>query len=466
MSSEKFLLQNSIPISEILNSIPLGVAIADKNFRLVEMNRVMESFSGYSTADAKGVLIDNVLRSSLANNYQLFREVFESGETKLFEGDIINQNNQKIPIHFTLSPVSNYDGEFAGFNLTLEDISYLQTVDNKLFDLENTTDIIGHSPEMQEIFELIPVLAHTDASILITGETGTGKDLLAEAIHKKSSRARNPFIKINCGALPENLLESELFGHVRGAFTGAVRDKPGMFRLAQNGTIFLTEIGDLPMSLQVKLLSVLDDKEFYPVGGTRKVKVDVRIITATHRSLRKLVSEGKFREDLFYRLNVLRLYLPALKERDGDLRLLLDHFFQEFNRKLKKNIKGFNKKCINKLLSYSYPGNVRELRNIVEYAVNICQESCVKTEHLPRYLFEPAHKEKQNSKSLPLDQNKTKHNKTGDAGLTGTMGWSEMEKEMIMEALKKTKGNRSEAAKELGWGRTTLWRKINRYGLA
>ena len=226
---------------------------------------------------------------------------------------------------------------------------------------------------MQEMFELLPLLARTDASILITGETGTGKDMIAEAIHKTSKRSRHPFIKVNCGALPEALLESELFGHVRGAFTGAIKDKTGLFRLAQNGTIFLTEIGDLPLALQVKLLSFLDDKEFFPVGGVKKVQVNVRIIAATHRPLRDLVNRGEFREDLFYHLNVLRLHLPPLRERDGDIRLLLDHFLRKFNGGLNKNIQSFNSRSIDILTSYAYPGNVRELRNIVEYAVNICQ---------------------------------------------------------------------------------------------
>lgn len=465
MNPDTFLALNNIPLTELLNGIPHGFAVVDSSYRLVEMNRTLEAYTGYSSVEAQGVLIDNILKSSLGGNYEVFDEASESG-TISFEGDIINKSNKKIPIQFTLSPLKNEQGFFAGFNLTLEDISYLQAVDKKTSDYDSSFDIIGHSPKMQEIFELMPVLARTDASILVTGETGTGKDLLAEAIHKNSKRSRHPFIKINCGALPESLLESELFGHVKGAFTGAVKDKPGMFRLAQEGTIFLTEIGDLPLPLQVKLLSVLDDKEFFPVGGTKKVKVDVRVIAATHRSLRKLVSEGKFREDLFYRLNVLRLYLPSLKERDGDIRLLLDHFFRDINESLNKNIKGFSRKCTDILVSYDYPGNVRELRNIVEYAVNICQGKQIKPEHLPKYIFDPLHRNKIKVTSFEKESGARQSEKRRETDQVKTIGWIEVEKEMIMDALKKNRGNRSEAAKELGWGRTTLWRKINRYGLA
>jgi PAS domain S-box-containing protein len=466
MNPDQFLSLNNIPLTELLNGIPHGLAVVDSNYRLIEMNRILEAYTGYMSIEAQGVLVDSILKSNLGSNYEVFQEAADSGETMSFEGDIINRSNKKIPIQFTLTPLKNEQGNLAGFNLMLEDVSYLQAAEKKGSNLESSFDIIGHSHQMQEIFELMPVLAQTDASILITGQTGTGKDLLAEAIHKKSKRARHPFIKINCGALPEALLESELFGHVKGSFTGAVKDKPGMFRLAQEGTIFLTEIGDLPLPLQVKLLSVLDDKEFFPVGGTKKVKVDVRVIAATHRSLRKLVSEGKFREDLFYRLNVLRLYLPSLKERDGDIRLLLDHFFKEINTDLNKNIKGFTSKCTEILLSYAYPGNVRELRNIVEYAVNICQGKQIKPEHLPRYIFDPPHRRK--TKAAPFENDSVTQETEMAKGVSQsmTLGWSDVEKEMIMDALKKTRGNRSEAAKVLGWGRTTLWRKINRYGLA
>ena len=466
MNSQNFFSLNNITVSEILNGVPHGIAVIDTDLHIVEMNHSLESSTGYTASEARGVFIDFILRSSLGNNYQAFHDVLESGETVSFEGDIINKHHKKIPIQFTVSPLKDQDENPVGIHLLLEDISYLQLVDKKQGRDECSLKIIGHSPQMQEIFDLLPVLAQTDASILITGQTGTGKDMLAEVIHQRSKRSRHPFIKVNCGALPESLLESELFGHVRGAFTGAVKDKPGIFRLAQEGTIFLTEIGDLPLPLQVKLLSVLDDKEFFPVGGSHKVKVDVRVIAATHRSLRELVSHGKFREDLFYRLNVLRLYLPAVKDRDGDIRLLLDHFFREISAGLNKKIKGFSPKAIEILTSYSYPGNVRELRNIVEYAVNICQGKQVRPDNLPKYMFNPLPKIEKTAKAAEQHFESSMNVSMPVSVSSRQAGWSDIERELILDALKKSRGNRSEAAKMLGWGRTTLWRKINRHGLA
>ena len=458
--------------TEILNGVPHGIAILDTDFRIAEMNSFLEVLTGFSSSDARGVLADFILRSNIGNDIRQFREVLEKEECLSLTGDIINQQHKKIPVHFTISPLRNATGKPLGLLVFLEDMSALQSFDQKRHDFGGAENILGHSPKMQEIFELMPVLAHTDASILITGETGTGKDMVAEAIHEESKRSRHPFIKINCGALPEALLESELFGHVRGAFTGAVKDKPGLFRLAQDGTIFLTEIGDLPLPLQVKLLSVLDDKEFFPVGAVKKTQVNVRIIAATHRPLRVLVSKGEFREDLFYRLNVLRLHLPALREREGDIRLLLDYFLREFNSNLHKKIKGFSKKALDTLTAYAYPGNVRELRNIVEYSVNICQEKKVQQKSLPKYLLSPAMDQSEFARQnewpeIAPETTAQKITEPDQArqGKENIGGWNEIEKEMILEAMKKAKGNRSETARNLGWGRTTLWRKMNRYGL-
>jgi two-component system response regulator AtoC len=313
---------------------------------------------------------------------------------------------------------------------------------------------------------LLPITARTDASVLITGETGTGKDLVSEAIHKASKRSRYPFIKVNCGALPESLLESELFGHVRGAFTGADKDKPGMFRLAHGGTLFLTEIGDLSLPLQVKILTVLDDKEFFPVGGSKKVSVDVRIIAATHRDLGELVKQGTFREDLYYRLNVLRLHLPPLRERENDFRLLLDHFFLEFNANLNKKLKGFSPDCLKILSFYNYPGNIRELRNIVEYAVNVCQNETIRPEHLPKNLLTmPKNPEPSSAPVEATSQPMGEDARTDSFTLPAPGGWGEVERGMMLKALTKTGGNRSRAAELLGWSRSKLWRKIKHHRL-
>jgi len=307
--------------------------ILDTDLCILRMNRFLEAMTGYITDEVKGVFGEFILRTNLGSNGQICKKVLKNGESISVDGNIINRRRKKIPIHFTLTRLHDGKGQPSGVLIVLEDSSVIKV--EKLSHQEQSirTEIIGHSPQIEKVFELMSVLARTDASVLITGETGTGKDLIAEALHKSSQRARQPFIKVNCGALPEALLESELFGHVKGAFTGAVTETVGMFRLAHKGTIFLTEIGDLSLPLQVKLLSVLDDQEFFPVGGSKKVKVDVRIIAATHRSLRDEVQQGRFREDLFYRLNVLNLHTPPLRERDGDIRLLLDHFLRQFSTK-------------------------------------------------------------------------------------------------------------------------------------
>jgi two-component system response regulator AtoC len=457
-----------VDIMDALDGIPLGIAVLDSDFRVLGVNRFLEALTGYTTEDARGVYCEYILRSDLGRKGNPFRKVLETEEPVSIEGDIINQSRKRIPIQFVISPIRSNSGRVLGLVVALEDLSVLKNLGNKMHRLSGFEGIVGHSPNMQEVFELLPVISQTDASALITGETGTGKDMLGAAIHQASKRSRHPFVKVNCGALPESLLESELFGHARGAFTGADSDKPGMFRLAHGGTIYLTEIGDLPLPLQVKLLTVLDDKEFYPLGSSKKVKVDARVIAATHRDLREFVRQGKFREDLFFRLNVLRVHLPPLREREGDIRLLMDHFLNSFAASMRRSVKGFDGGVLEILSTYSYPGNVRELRNILEYAVTICQGRTIRPEHLPKYLLlsemrvqsdeEPLQEEeRQNAGSPPSMADRDT--------VSGAVGWHDIEKRMIVDALKKTGGRRARAAKLLGWGRSTLWRKIKQHGL-
>ena len=470
VSQSETSLLNRLDLAGLLDSMTLGVLFVDHDRRVIALNRYLEALTGYSREEVIGVHGDNVIRSNLSTLGDPVGKAIETDRSITLEGDIINQSRKKIPIRFTVAPLKLTTGKKAGAMITLEDISLLKDLDSKIHGFSGQEQIIGQSRKMQEIFELLPIAARTDASVLITGETGTGKDLVAEAIHKSSPRSRYPFIKVNCGALPESLLESELFGHVRGAFTGADKDKPGMFRLAHGGTLFLTEIGDLSLPLQVKILTVLDDKEFFPVGGSKKTSVDVRIITATHRDLARLVKHGKFREDLFYRLNVLRLHLPPLREREEDFRLLLDHFFREFRAGLNKKIKGFSPECLNILSSYGYPGNVRELRNIVEYAVNVCPNEIIRPEHLPKAIF--AAEAGAGADVFP-EQGEMAQGEFADdfqeaepaqaRALSG--GWGNMERSLIMKALTKTGGNRSKASEILGWSRSKLWRKIKYHGL-
>ena len=463
-------LLNGLDLLNLLNGLPHGVALIDNEGLLISANRIFEAVTGYAINDVRGVGCDFVLRSNPDIKKSILESTFNDAGMLSLEGDIINVNRKKAFVRFFVSPLSNQNGKKIGYMVAMEDITAFKDRDRKCQGLSDAKGILGHSPKMQEILDFMPILARTDTTLLITGETGTGKDLLAEAIHHESKRATHPFIKVNCGALPETLLESELFGHVRGAYTGAHSDKPGMFRLAQGGTLFLTEIGDLPLSLQVKLLTVLDDREFFPLGSSKKVQVDVRLITGTNRDLRQMVKEGSFREDLYYRLNVLRAHLPPLRERGDDAVLLLDHFVKQLSANLGKNIKGFSAAAMAQLARHPYHGNVRELRNIVEYAVNVCPGEQIEPAHLPAYLHastaKPAPKAAwpEEGAGQYAARDATEPPPTETSFLPGST-WSEIEKGKILAALTKSGGSRSLAAQHLGWGRSTLWRKIKRYAL-
>lgn len=427
----------------------------------------MEALTGYSYQNVQGLHGELVLRTNTGNTTgQLYTQAIQDCESISVTGDMVNSNRRKLPIQYSISPLfSKRDKSVCALLIIVEDLSAYQSKEETLAQDGGSFGIIGYSTKMQAVLDLIPLISQTDASVMITGETGTGKDKIAEIIHNNSPRARHPFIKINCGALPADLLESELFGHVKGAFTGATRDKPGMFKLADRGTLFLTEIGDMPLPLQVKLLSVLDDKEFIPVGGDKKVSVDVRIIAATHRPLREQIRHNLFREDLFYRLHVLHAHLPPLRERDEDVRPLLEHFVKSFTQALGKTIHGFSPEALKNLLSYPYPGNIRELKNIVEYSVNICPQKNIGIEHLPPYVNEKQidlEREPQESAPKVLPQQIVE-----SVPLTthSDMSWEEIEREMIITTLKKHGGNRTKSCEELGWGRMKLWRKMKLYNL-
>jgi len=310
-------------------------------------------------------------------------------------------------------------------------------------------DMIGRSPAMQKILDMINVVATADATILIEGATGTGKDLLAKVIHSASRRADQPFVKVNCAAIPDNLLESEMFGYVKGAFTGAERDKTGRFQEADGGTIFLDEIGDLPLALQAKLLRVLEDKEFYRLGSRHTVKVNVRIISASNRNLETLVAKRLFREDLYYRLNLFQIELPELKDRKVDLPILIGHILRRLSAANGSQLPEVSEKVMEILLNYHYPGNVRELENILEHALIICQEETIQPRHLPEYL-----QDRRTTRKSPARRNFRRLPVSDDE-----------ERDKIISVLQQYGGHRAETARALGMDRTTLWRKIKNYGI-
>jgi len=309
------------------------------------------------------------------------------------------------------------------------------------------TDIIGNSNKMREVFQMISQVSKSNATVLIRGESGTGKELVANSIHYNSHRAKNPFIKVNCAALPANLIESELFGHEKGAFTGAIRQKLGKFELAHKGTIFLDEIGSLGLDVQVNLLRVLQEKEFERVGGQRTIKTDVRIVAATNKNLELAVEEGTFRGDLYYRLNVFPIYLPPLRERKTDLLLLADHFLEKYAKENSKKILRFSTPAIDMLMDYHWPGNVRELENCIERAVLLCEEGVIHSYHLP-----------------PTLQTGTESDTLPALSLEGAV--ANLEREMIIDALKNSRGNITEATEILDTTVRKFAYKANKYGVS
>ncbi|MFP3927602.1 MAG: sigma-54 interaction domain-containing protein [Desulfobacteraceae bacterium] len=455
------LLDEPLALEDLLDEVPLGLALLDPEHRLVFMNRALEALCGVNRSEVKGTPCAHILRSRLCINGCPAIGRSPGGEPVCAETDLITRQRERVPVRVSLGALAGKGGRIAGFLETVEDLRGIQAEAEKGGVAYGFGEIVGKSPEMEKIFRMLPAIAGSDSSVLITGETGTGKDLVAEAVHRASERARGPFIKVNCGALPEALLESELFGHRKGAFTGAVESKPGRFRMAHNGTIYLTEIGDLPLALQVKLLTFLDDQVVYPLGSSRGFQTNVRIIAATHRDLAMMVQYGKFREDLLFRLNVVRIHLPPLRERGEDIRLLLDHFRAVFAERSGKDIRGFSKGALEFLGGYYYPGNVRELRNIVEYAVTICPGGEIRKSHLPAYLFEERTDEGAGDSARTVPPFPV----LGSEQPHGEESWAAMERKMILDALMRSRGRRGKAAELLGWGRSTLWRKMKHYGI-
>lgn len=324
--------------------------------------------------------------------------------------------------------------------------------------------LIGDSPEMQSVYRLIAQVADTDSTVLVLGESGTGKELIAKTIHYNSSRSQGPFVPINCAAIPRELLESELFGHEKGAFTGAINTRIGRFELAQNGTLFLDEVGELDPSLQVKLLRVLQEREFERVGGMKTVKVDVRILAATNKDLEKATREGKFREDLFYRLNVIPMNLPPLRKRSGDIPLLVDHFVRGFAKKRKREPFVFSKNAMQCLMAYAWPGNVRELENVMERISILTNQKTIEVSDLPEKIQEVAPAlPKTDSASMP-EQAAGSH-ELPESGVDLGSLVSNIEKDLILKALAKSGGVKSKAAQLLGLNRTTLFEKMRKMGI-
>ena len=366
---------------------------------------------------------------------------------KHFRDTLIDRYGDEIPIKTRYMALRNEKDNVVGGLATFQDLTLVHQLNQAIHKKYTFGDMVGKSPPMQRLFDMVPVVAASNATVLIEGATGTGKDLLAGIIHSASPRCGRSWVKTNCAAVPENLLESEFFGYAKGAFTGADQDKPGRFQEADGGTIFLDEIGDLPLPLQAKLLRVIEDREFYPLGGRKTQKVDVRIISATNRNLDQLVQQRQFREDLYYRLNVVRMELPPLADRREDLPLLIRHVLRKLSAVRAVTPPRLSPATMKILLNYAYPGNVREMENIIEHAMILCRQETIEEQHLPDYLLKTPAKPEPIIDTFP------------DADI------SEPELRKIKASLEKYHGHRTKAAMALGMDRTTLWRKMKRYGL-
>jgi PAS domain S-box-containing protein len=426
--------------NQLLDSVPDGVFTVDADWRVTSFNRAAERITGIKRAEAIGRPCCEVFRASICESACALKHTLatqRSISNKVVY--IVNAQDQRIPISISTAPLKDARGKIIGGIESFRDLRLLDQLRQEAAQQDSFADIIGRSKVMRELFDLLPTIAESDSTVLLEGPSGTGKELFARAIHQHSNRKDKRFVAINCGALPDTLLESELFGYKAGAFTDARKDKPGRFALAEGGTLFLDEIGDISPAMQMRLLRVLQERSYERLGGVESLRANVRIIAATNRPLDALLADGKFREDLFYRVNVVRLELPALRERREDVPLLVEHLVMRFNRLRGRDIAGVSDVVLARLMEYDFPGNVRELENIIEHAFALCRIGVIEMEHLPPRLREAGN---------------------GRMGLPSGMTLAEMEKLLIRDALRRSNGNRAAAARELGVDTSTLFRKL------
>ncbi|MFO7839957.1 MAG: sigma 54-interacting transcriptional regulator [Desulfosalsimonadaceae bacterium] len=431
----------------ILDSINEGVFTVDLNWRISDFNRAAETITGVSREAAIGQYCYDIFRANICENACALQRTLTEGRPVVnATTQIINCSGEEIPIRISAALLKDRKGRVIGGVETFQDITQIEQLKRELDARYTFEDIIGRSPAMRNLFQVLPQIAESDSTVLIEGESGTGKELFARAIHNLSHRKKKRFVAINCSALPDTLLESELFGYEAGAFTDARKAKPGRFSVADGGTIFLDEIGDISPAMQSRLLRVLQEQSFEPLGAVKPVQVNTRIVAATNKVLSELVQKGGFREDLFYRIQVIRLQLPKLKDRREEIPLLIDHLVSKFNRLKGKSIMGVSDRVLARLMNYEYPGNVRELENIIEHAFVLCNSELIELEHLPPE-FRPK-------------------NATAVNGFRSYMDLRSMEKILIEDALRRQEGNRKRAAQDLGINASTLYRKMKRLNLA
>jgi PAS domain S-box-containing protein len=435
-----------LPTEAILESISDGVFTVDKDWKVTSFNRAAEEITGVSREEAIGHRCADVLRSSMCGEACPLQQTLESDRPQIgTAGYIIDVDGERIPISVSTGVLRDSDGRVIGGVETFRDLSEVEALRQELAGKYRVGDLTSRSPLMQRLFEVLPAISVSPSTVLVTGETGTGKEVMARTIHSLSSRSDGPFIAVNCGALPDSLLESELFGYKAGAFTGATKDKPGRFALARGGTLFLDEIGEISPALQVRLLRVLQERSFEPLGGTASETTDARIIVATNKDLADQVRQKLFREDLYYRINVVRIELPPLRSRKEDIPLLVDQFIERFNNLQQKYVSEISADALSLLMAHDWPGNIRELENVIERAFVLCGDGPIAVSHLPGEM--------------------TAHRVAPVSGVDIRSAHAVLDTQAILAALERNAFNRSAAARELGIHKTTLFRRMKKLGI-
>ncbi len=426
----------------IFQSISDGVFTVDEKRIITAFNRAAEEITGFESQEAVGKHCFDIFRTEFCHSRCPLKDTLQRHDAvENARVSILTKEGCELPVSVTTALLRNEAGSAVGAVEFFRDLSDLEDLHRRLDERKALADIVSVNQEMQQLVQLLPDIAKSECNVLIEGPSGSGKELVAQVIHNLSPRNYGPYIRINCGALPASLLESELFGYEKGAFTDAKRDKPGKFCLANGGTLLLDEISEMDPALQVKLLRVLNDGEYQPLGSTRTMHTDARILAATNADLAKRIEAGSFREDLYFRINVVEVRIPPLRERPEDIPLLADYFLKKFRRKTRKSIDRISPETLAALRRYSFPGNVRELENAIEHAFVMCHSDEIQPAHLPGSIMRSV------------------------AAVNGVSLGRRNEKEVIAEALRRNDGNRSRTARELGMHRSTLWRKVRMYGL-
>lgn len=435
---------------EILDSLAEGLFTVDKNFRITFLNRAAERITGFKKEEAIGRFCKDIFQSDFCLSGCPLVNVLKSGVSIYdFKTKYICKNSRQISIKLNASILKNSDNNPMGGVVSFRDFLYENSINEYLRDNTNFYGIVGHTKAMTDIFHLIHEIAYTDAAVLIQGETGTGKEMIANAIQATSKRRKEKFVKVNCSVLPPNLLASELFGHAKGAFTDAVKDRVGRFELADRGTIFLDEIAEMPLQMQTLLLRVIQEGTFERLGESLTRKVDVRIIAATNVNIKEAIKNGNFREDLYYRLNVIPIYIPPLRQRKEDIPFLIRHFIQKFNLLYDKEIKDVEDRALNILINYYWQGNIRELENVIEYSfIRNKDDNKITLCSLPSYITQ--------LNDCPGSKVVNPYNSRTETKINTAA---------LIELLNKHRWNKTKVARILGVNRTTIWRHLKSTGI-